>query len=55
MGAEDYMFLPSVQIAANQHPNASLEIVPDSGHVVNVDQAELFNQKAIAYLKKIGL
>ena len=51
MGAEDYMFLPSVQIAANQHPNASLEIVPESGHVVNVDQAELFNQKAIAYLK----
>jgi pimeloyl-ACP methyl ester carboxylesterase len=54
MGAEDYMFLPSVQIAANQHANATLEILPNSGHVVNIDQADAFNKIAIEYLKKIS-
>lgn len=56
MGAEDYMFLPSVQIVAAQHQNSYLFIVPDSGHVCNVDQPEYFNEKAIHFLieKKIG-
>lgn len=52
MGAEDYMFLPSVQIVATQHLNSQLEIVPESGHVCNVDQPEYFNTKAIDFLIK---
>lgn len=50
MGDEDYMFLPSVQLVATQHENSFLLIVPDSGHVCNVDQPEYFNSKAIGFL-----
>ncbi|MBT7655516.1 MAG: alpha/beta hydrolase, partial [Flavobacteriales bacterium] len=38
MGEEDYMFLPAVQKVVSLHPSASLEILPNCGHVVNVEK-----------------
>jgi pimeloyl-ACP methyl ester carboxylesterase len=50
MGSEDYMFLPFVKTVAASHQNATLEIVADSGHVVNIDQPEEFNNRVIRFL-----
>ena len=50
MGAEDHMFLPSISKLAKDHKMSELFVVPNCGHVVNVEQPELFNKKAIAFL-----
>ncbi len=52
MGDEDYMFLPQVMNLVKIHTTSSLQIIPDSGHVCNVEQPELFNQWAIDFIHK---
>lgn len=54
MGDEDYMFLPTIKKLVKKHSKSELSIVSDSGHVVNVDQANNFNQKAIQFLKSLS-
>ncbi|NJB37449.1 alpha/beta fold hydrolase [Croceivirga sp. JEA036] len=51
MGSEDYLFLPTIEKVAEQHTFSQLYVVPDCGHVVNVEQPHLFNEKVIAYLR----
>ena len=52
MGEEDYMFLPSVKEVVKNHIKSSeLFIIQNCGHVVNVEQAVIFNQKVIGYLR----
>lgn len=51
MGDEDYMFLPAVQRIAAGQKRALLRVIDRSGHVCNVDQAELFNRFSIDFLK----
>lgn len=55
MGAEDYMFLPQVKNVVNIHQTSWLEILEGSGHVVNVDQPELFNKFSINFIKNPDL
>ena len=53
MGEEDYMFLPSVRQVVSIHTKtAELIVIQNSGHVVNVEQALVFNESVIAYLKR---
>lgn len=52
MGEEDHMFLPSVRLLAQQHKSAQLVVVSNSGHVVNVEQPEVFNQTALDFLQR---
>ena len=55
MGEEDYMFLPAVKKVVAEHVNSSsLEIIPNCGHVVNVEQADKFNQLVLGYLNKLN-
>lgn len=51
MGSEDYMFLPPVEAVAKKQTNASLVIIPDSGHVCNVDKPDEFNECSISFIK----
>jgi pimeloyl-ACP methyl ester carboxylesterase len=52
MGEEDYMFLPAVQKVVIEHvKTAELFIIQNCGHVVNVEQPIIFNEKVISYLK----
>jgi pimeloyl-ACP methyl ester carboxylesterase len=52
MGEEDYMFLPSVQKVVGSHKqSSSLHIIANCGHVVNVEQANIFNKTVLNYLK----
>lgn len=54
MGDEDYMFLPSVKRLVKKHSNALLEVIPNSGHVCNVDQPSHFNRHSIHFIKKLS-
>jgi pimeloyl-ACP methyl ester carboxylesterase len=51
MGDEDHMFLPFAKRIVTRHTYATLEVIANSGHVCNVDQAREFNQRAIRFIK----
>ena len=51
MGSEDYMFLPGVKKIAKEHKRAKLSVIKNSGHVVNIDQPEEFNVRAISFIR----
>lgn len=52
MGEQDHMFLPSIQHLARAHKRTStLVVVPQCGHVVNVERPEVFNEETIQFLK----
>ena len=50
MGSEDRMFLPSIKIAVKKNRLSELIIVPNCGHVVNVEKPDFFNSSAISFL-----
>jgi pimeloyl-ACP methyl ester carboxylesterase len=51
MGNEDYMFLPSVRKVVESHCKTSqLVVVENCGHVVNVEQSDIFNSEVIRYI-----
>lgn len=54
MGEEDYMFLPSVQQLASSQNAATLAVVPNCGHVVNVEQPQVFNSATLKYLRELN-
>jgi pimeloyl-ACP methyl ester carboxylesterase len=52
MGDEDYMFLPQVKALLKAHSQYStLTVVPDAGHICNIDNAPFFNRVALEFLK----
>ena len=51
MGDEDYMFLPPVKEVVAKHSLSFLTVIPDCGHVVNVDKPRQFNQHSIDFIK----
>ena len=51
MGSEDYMFLPSIKKIVERHQKSQLEIIPNCGHVVNIEQPQQFNLKSLNFLK----
>jgi pimeloyl-ACP methyl ester carboxylesterase len=51
MGQQDYMFLPSIKALSKNHVSSTLCVVPDCGHVVNVEQPVVFNTLAINFLQ----
>lgn len=51
MGSEDHMFLPSISKLVQGHTSSTLHVIPNCGHVVNVERAEIFNEVAIGFLK----
>lgn len=51
MGEEDYMFLPSVRkVVENHYKTAKLFVVQNCGHVVNVEQPQVFNEAVIPFI-----
>lgn len=50
MGGDDYMFLPSAQRLSDKYENVSITVIPDSGHVCNVERAAEFNERAFAFI-----
>jgi len=50
MGDEDYMFLPPVKMTVSKHSSAELEVIPECGHVVNVEKPSIFNSVVIDWI-----
>jgi pimeloyl-ACP methyl ester carboxylesterase len=50
-GEEDYMFTPLVEKYAGSDKNSALYIIPNCGHISNIDRAEEFNTKSIEFIK----
>jgi pimeloyl-ACP methyl ester carboxylesterase len=53
MGDQDHLFLPNVQKVVASHQMASLHVIPDCGHVVNVQKPFIFNQESLSFLRAI--
>lgn len=51
MGDQDYMFLPQVMKLVKEHTTSVLQVIDNSGHVCNVEQPAIFNDKAIAFIQ----
>ncbi len=54
MGERDHMFLPMVSNLVKKHINSKLEVIRNSGHVCNLDQPEIFNERSIRFIKSIS-
>ncbi|MAC92107.1 MAG: 2-succinyl-6-hydroxy-2,4-cyclohexadiene-1-carboxylate synthase [Flavobacteriaceae bacterium] len=50
MGSQDYMFLPFVKKIVKIHKYSKLLTLKKSGHVVNIDQPERFNNELLNFL-----
>lgn len=53
MGEQDHMFLPSISRLSQNHTSSNLFIVPNCGHVVNVEQPSLFNSETIQFMSRL--
>lgn len=51
MGSEDYLFLPPVRKVVSDHKQSILEVIEQCGHVVNVEQPDVFNRLSIQFLR----
>jgi pimeloyl-ACP methyl ester carboxylesterase len=51
MGAEDHLFLPSVKHLVASHRKSELIVVENCGHVVNVEQPLIFNEKSLNFFR----
>ncbi len=54
MGEHDSLFLPGIKAMIREHKKAELVILKNSGHVVNIDVPNEFNQTAIDFIQAIG-
>ena len=52
MGGEDYLFLPTVKKLVQKSASASLLLIEHCGHVVNVEESQLFNNLVIGYVSE---
>ena len=50
MGDRDHMFLPMVSSLVSRHFNSKLEVINNSGHVCNIDQPDVFNERSINFI-----
>jgi pimeloyl-ACP methyl ester carboxylesterase len=54
MGNEDYMFLPSVKaVVASHFKSSKLYVIENCGHVVNVEQAAIFNTAVLSFMQLV--
>jgi pimeloyl-ACP methyl ester carboxylesterase len=52
MGSEDYLFLPAIKHLVSSQENSSLYVIPNCGHVVNIEAPNVFNNVVLDFLKK---
>jgi pimeloyl-ACP methyl ester carboxylesterase len=55
VGARDSDYLGAAEYMAARLPRAAHAVIPDAGHVCNVDQPDLFSQQVLAFLDQPGL
>lgn len=53
VGAEDQAYLRAAEVMAAKLPAATHVVVPDAGHIVNIEQAAAFNAVLVRFLEKL--
>ena len=53
MGEQDYVFLKAARSFTARQQDAILKVVPNAGHIVNIDAALAFNELAIPFLQEV--
>lgn len=54
VGAEDQAFRRAAEVMAARLPRARLVVIPDAGHIVNIEQAERFDRELLAFLARLA-
>lgn len=54
VGALDNAYLRAAEVMAARLPRVHKVVIPDAGHVVNVEQAEAFNRAVLEFLARRG-
>ena len=52
MGDQDYVFATGAKRFEKIQPKVTLKIIPNAGHICNIDQPEIFNTTAIEFFKE---
>jgi pimeloyl-ACP methyl ester carboxylesterase len=52
MGSQDHIFLEPAKAYHNYHSKTYLEIIPDCGHICNIEQPDAFNKLALKFLNE---
>ena len=52
MGSEDHMFLPTVRKMIADFERSELCVIPDCGHVCNIEKPDEFNEHSLEFLKR---
>jgi pimeloyl-ACP methyl ester carboxylesterase len=52
MGGEDHLFLAPVKKLVENDESSQLQIVPNCGHVVNIENSIVFNELSIDFIEK---
>ncbi len=53
VGAEDEAYLRAAEVMSAKLPAATHVVIPDAGHIVNIEQADAFNAAVAAFLEKL--
>ena len=54
MGEQDHLFLPTIKEITKAHQSARLSIIKNCGHVVNVEQARVFNEQVQEFISSLS-
>jgi pimeloyl-ACP methyl ester carboxylesterase len=54
VGEHDAAFLRAGEVMAAKLPQARHVVIPDAGHIVNIEQAERFDRELLAFLATLG-
>jgi pimeloyl-ACP methyl ester carboxylesterase len=54
MGEQDYLFLTPVRKLVSRHSFSKLIVLPECGHVVNVERSELFNKGMLSFIHNLN-
>ena len=52
VGEDDKPFRRAGEVMAAKLPQARHVVVPDAGHIVNIEQAEVFNREVLQFLSE---
>jgi pimeloyl-ACP methyl ester carboxylesterase len=54
MGQHDSLFLPGIRSLIEKHKRSQLKVIPNCGHVVNIDAPSEFNKICIDFIQNAG-
>lgn len=52
-GSQDHLFLSPAEAFVQLHPSASIDVIPNCGHVVTIEKAKHFNRLCIDFIKSL--